>query len=256
MREAWKSIKSDWDSAVLVRWHPAILTGYVLLGAVLLATWWPVQGNGRLLWDQWDRDVFLAANGSLRSGGTWAAFWAATNTRLFDVVPGLLILGLYGTYLFAERARFWRQRFALGLMLMTFVVLWMRFVMKALLDHDRLSPTLIMPDPVLLSTMFDWPLHIKDFAQDSFPGDHAGVMVLVGLVMMHSVGWWRGLLVLVCTIPFALPRIYGGAHWFSDQVVGGISAGTFGAVVFLVLLGMRRSPHTRIVADGGTVSAC
>jgi membrane-associated phospholipid phosphatase len=255
MRKAWKSLGSDWDRAVIVRGHPAILTGYALLGALLLATWWPVQGDGRALWDQWDRDAFLATNGSLRSGGAWAAFWAATNTQLFDLVPGLLVLGLYARHMFADGARYWRERLALAAMLLAFIVLWMQFAMKALLDHGRMSPTLVLPDPVLLSTMFDWPLRIKDTSIDCFPGDHVGVMLFVGLVMMHVVGWRQGLLVLLFTIPCSLARVYGGAHWLSDQIVGGGFAGMLGAMVFLTLLKMRQSAHTQIAADRGAVSA-
>lgn len=255
MRKAWKSLGSDWDRAVIVRGHPAILTGYALLGALLLMTWWSEWGTGRPLWDRWDRETFAALNGSMREGGAWAAFWAAANTRLFDLLPGLLILSIYARYMWADGARFWRQRFGLGLSMLVFTVLWMRFVMKALLDHERASPTLVLPDPVLLSTMFDWPLRIKDTSIDCFPGDHVGVMLFVGLVMMHVVGWRQGLLVLLLAIPSALPRVYGGAHWLSDQIVGGGFAGMLGAMVFLTWLKMRQSAHTRTAADRGAVSA-
>lgn len=255
MQKAWRSFWIDDDTAVVVRAQWGILTGYALLGVVLLGAWWFDWAGWRAAWDGWDRAVFLAANESLRSGGSWAAFWAATNTRLFDVVPGALILSLYAHYLIADDGRFWKRRFELGLLIFAFTVFWMQFVMKELLDFGRVSPTLVLPDSVLLNQMFDWPLHIKDRSTDCFPGDHMGVIVLVGVIMFHVAGRWRGLCILLAAIPFALPRIFGGAHWFSDQLIGGGFAGLLGATVFLGVLKLRPDPHMRTATDGAAVSA-
>jgi hypothetical protein len=255
MQKAWKSLWIDGDAAVMVRAQWGILTGYALFGVVLLGAWWFDWAGWRVAWDGWDRAVFVAANDSLRSGGSWAAFWAATNTRWFDVVPAALILSLYAHYLFADGGRFWKQRFELGLWVFAFIGLWMQFAMKALLDFGRASPTLTLPDPVLLSEMFDWPLHIKDSSMDCFPGDHVGVMVLVGMVMFHVAGRWRGLCILLAALLFALPRIFGGAHWFSDQLIGGGFAGLLGAVVFLGVLKLRPGPHMHTATDRTAVSA-
>ena len=213
-----------------------LLLGYAGLAFALLASFLWLPGS-RAVWLQLDERVFRWANASLADPGPWQTFWALANSRLFDLVPAALMLGLYASWMFAERARHWRARAGLGVALAAFTLLWVQKIIKTWLDDGRLSPTLALPDPVRLEfeRAVDWVPMLKDHAHNSFPGDHAGVSLLVALVIGHVCGWRRGA-ILIAALPLLMaPRVFGGAHWFSDQVVGGGFVGLAGAAVFLAL---------------------
>ena len=80
------------------------------------------------------------------------------------------------------------------------------------------SPSLTLQPAYLLSEMYP-SLHPKDMSKDSFPGDHAGVLMAVAcFLLLHRVN----LIVLMLTIIFIMSRMFSGAHWFSDVAVGGV----------------------------------
>ncbi len=211
-----------------------LLFGYVALGFALLASflWLP---DSRAFWLGVDERVFRWANASLADPGAWQSFWAIANSRLFDLVPAVMMLGLFASWMFAEQGRHWRARAGLGFALAAFTLLWVQKIVKPLLDDGRLSPTLALPDPVRLERAVAWVPMVKDHALDSFPGDHAGVSLLVALVIGHVCGWKRGVLLLAALPLFMAPRVFGGAHWFSDQAAGGGFIGLVGAGLFLGL---------------------
>jgi membrane-associated phospholipid phosphatase len=160
-------------------------------------------------------------------------FWAVTNSRYFDIVLGLAILGTFAFWLFAEQRRRFVGRFLFGMAMAVFILVWMHEVMKWLLDHGRMSPTLVLPDAVRIGNAFDFIPKVKDSSHDSFPGDHFGVALMIGLILCHVAGWRIGGTLLLIAMLSALPRLAGGGHWFTDQVVGGGFAGLLGAAVFL-----------------------
>ena len=211
--------------------------GYAMVGFALLASWqW--SESGRQLWQQLDEHTFRRLNGTLADPGAWQTFWALANSRLADVVPALLLLGPYAVWIYSGTRRHWSVRIGLGAGLAAFTLLWNQQVVKPWLDQGRLSPTLVLPDPVRLEhePAVAWIPWVKDHAVHSFPGDHAGVFILVTLVIGHVCGWrlaWPALVAL----PFLmLPRLFGGGHWLSDQVVGGGFVGLVGAALFLGIL--------------------
>lgn len=222
------------------RWET--LGAYVLLGVALLLSWLAFDSS-REIWDAWDETTYLNLNGSLAAGGDWLAFWAVCNSRYFDLVPGVLTLALYATYLFEQRGAFFAQRFKFGLAMATFTVLWLTLVIKGTLETERASPSLVYSEAIRIGKALEWVPRVKDYSDYSFPGDHAAILLLVSVIILHVCGRRRGAIALVITVLFALPRLVGGAHWLSDVVVGGGFAAFTGAAVFL---GLRRflAQHT------------
>lgn len=212
------------------------LLSYLALAGLLLASFVAIDAT-RSAWLAADTATFRALNGSLVQAGAWQTFWAIANSRLFDAVPAALLLGLYAHWMAADAGRHWRARAGLGCALAVFTVLWVQKAVKPLLDDGRLSPTLVLPDAVRLESepAVAWVPMLKDHAENSFPGDHAGVFLLVALVIGHVCGWRRGTVALLALPLLALPRLYGGGHWLSDQVVGGGFVGLAGAAIFLAL---------------------
>src|SRR5699024_7121806 len=56
----------------------------------------------------------------------------------------------------------------------------------------------------------------------SFPGDHATVVSTFVFLLWVLAGWRYGLAASVIAIIACMPRLVAGAHWLTDDVVGGI----------------------------------
>ncbi len=71
----------------------------------------------------------------------------------------------------------------------------------------------------MISEGIDW-MFVKDYSRTSFPGDHA-VIVLQWIGFLCFFGKLRfGIPATLIAGPFLLPRLIGGAHWFTDEFVG------------------------------------
>lgn len=64
-------------------------------------------------------------------------------------------------------------------------------------------------------------MEIKDRSSRSFPGDHASVLLLWTAFLSLFTRGKRLLLVWLTGIFLLLPRLVAGAHWLSDNLVGG-----------------------------------
>ena len=214
-----------------------MLAVYASTGLALLGSWlWYEPGHE--LWQALDEHTFRCLNGSLAEPGLWQTFWALANSRLADALPAALLLLPFAHWMAADERRHWRARAGIGVTLALFTLLWNQQIVKPWLDRGRCSPTLALPDPVRLEQepTVAWVPWVKDHAEHSFPGDHAGVFILVTLVIGHVCGWRRAWPALVALPFLMLPRLFGGGHWLSDQIVGGGFVGLVGAALFLGLL--------------------
>lgn len=64
---------------------------------------------------------------------------------------------------------------------------------------------------------------LKDRSSQSFPGDHASVLLIWGLFMgVFSRSITQFLVVWGLTLLFMLPRLVAGAHWGQDDYIGGV----------------------------------
>jgi membrane-associated phospholipid phosphatase len=90
---------------------------------------------------------------------------------------------------------------------------------------QRASPSLTIDGAVRLTKMFpDWQAHwyLKDSSNQCFPGDHASVLLLWAMLLSLHARGRRLLLIWLLTAVFMLPRLVSGAHWASDDFVGGL----------------------------------
>jgi membrane-associated phospholipid phosphatase len=206
-------------------WRWPALFGLHLAAALLLASWlWP---SGQAFWAQLDNATFALLNGSLAPQSLWSGVWAIASLRLFDLLAAGLMLTLLirKDWLFNQTDR-WQALFtfiALLAILLVIRVIFGKFSTAYGWQHS--SPSLQILDSVRLSEQYPWlaeHLDLKDASKRSFPGDHASVLMLWGAFMALFARRGKLALVLGLTTLLMLPRLFAGAHWLSDDLVGGV----------------------------------
>ena len=208
------------------KWNLGRLALCNLVALALLGIWmWPT-GHG--LFNQFDEGLFHLLNQPLEQNAVWLHIWTVASMRPFDIVVGLILLSLLikGDWVFEAL----KVRAALfGFVSILILLLIIRTLFSKWLDHSSLqhdSPSMVLDGAVRLSDIFptlekNWEL--KDRSSQSFPGDHASVLLIWAMFMtvfsrtlMQRVVIW-GLAVL-----FMLPRLVAGAHWGQDDYIGGV----------------------------------
>ncbi|MCJ8169389.1 phosphatase PAP2 family protein [Atopomonas sediminilitoris] len=224
------------------RWSFAGLLVCFVLAVLLLASW--LFAPTHAVWESLDTQAFYLLNEPLAHYPAWAWVWAVGSVRVTDLaVAALMLLLVMRGDLFFPAAQ---VRLALIWLVMAMVLLLVlrtgfNQLVKAL-DWQHAGPSLQLT-AVRLSEMFvgweQWGL--KDASKRSFPGDHASVLMLWGLFLARVARWPAriGLLLLVCVL--MMPRLVAGAHWLSDNAVGGL---------FIALLSFTLSVHTPYVLRG------
>lgn len=193
----------------------------LLLGTIILGSW--ICPVSRIGWDAVDRAVFFYLNGSVATPSLWSHFWAVLNSRIMDLVPLLLLLPfLVVPDLVIDRNR--RITACCHLFIILIIMLIVRFSFEQITDilHWRgFSPTLTLQPAHLLSDMYP-ALNPKDTSNQSFPGDHSGVLMIVAsFLLLQGINRWNWFITGVAVF-FMLPRLIAGAHWFTDVAVGGL----------------------------------
>jgi membrane-associated phospholipid phosphatase len=190
------------------------------LGIGLFLSW--LLPETRLLWDHLDFTLFSAFNTSLGASHWWQIFWAVLNFRGADAIPAFIVMGLFAHYVFTH-ARDRRMEYAaIGLMMAFYVVIAMQCAHALFDDIDRKSPTEVLSNVYLLSELVPWA-HPKDRSDNSFPGDHGAVLLMVSAFLWYYTTRRYGLIAFAVTSFFVLPRLFSGAHWFTDIAVGSVS---------------------------------
>ena len=92
---------------------------------------------------------------------------------------------------------------------------------KKVLDFDRHSPSLEL-EPVHRITLLVPDVDTKDSSKDSFPGEHTMTLSVWVFLFWYFAGWRFGLVALSFGIIFSIPRLVAGAHWLTDDIIGGI----------------------------------
>ncbi|GAA0793086.1 phosphatase PAP2 family protein [Marinobacterium sediminicola] len=210
------------DPVFSTRWRPALLIGMHLAAAALLFSF--VNESGRALWRSLDAQIFFALNGSLFASETWASFWAWMNTREVDAISALVML-VFLVFPGLGLKRNQLQAGFTGFLLLMILMLPMREALSEYSVSSGLSghsPSLQLEPAYRFSTELP-DIPAKDSATTSFPGDHASVlMVWLGFLLFNA----RNLGTLAATalaLFLMSPRLFGGAHWFTDAAVGGLS---------------------------------
>ncbi len=221
-------------------WHPVVFTAGCGFCVMLLASW--LIEPTRSLWLALDEHFFFAVNRSLASSKGWPLFWAIANNRMVDVVSALTFVALYGHSV----GRHFKQQVDLSIargLLLTGMVVTAKQISEALaMLVGRMSPTLVYPGAVRLSELVPG-LPTKDAGHVVFPGDHATILlVCAGFLAFYlprssSVAAW------IAAVAFSIPRLIGGGHWLTDDLVGSV------AVAGFILSYVFATPLHRVVTD-------
>lgn len=212
-------------TVVGAHWRPMAFLTFNVVALLLLASWLCPIGHD--WWQQWDISLFTLLNGSLHQSIWWDWLWALTSVRVFDVLSGLLMLGLLIRTDWGFRAHQVYEA-CLTFIALLVILLIIRVLFSQLVEHmewQHSSPSLQIEQAIRLSKDFpilsEW-LDLKDQSNRSFPGDHASILLLWGLFVAYYAQGLKRFLTLALCLFFMLPRLIAGAHWFSDDFVGGL----------------------------------
>jgi membrane-associated phospholipid phosphatase len=174
----------------------------------------------RSLWLQLDTLVFRAMNNSLLWGKTWQWIWAIANVRAFDLVGALAMLSLFVQQAPGlSRPKLYRL---FSILLLTIITAVLAIQLGKGFPVDRHSPTLELENVNLLSQMVP-QLPAKDTSTDCFPGDHGLVLLIIAGFITFFLPRSHAVLAWCFAVLFTLPRLMGGAHWLTDELVGALS---------------------------------
>lgn len=200
--------------------------------AALLYGSWAWVSETRLLWDKVDAWVFFTLNGSLHHFPKTQLFWGIASTRLSDVISAGLMLGLFTHFVCTQPLPLAKERLAVfGLVIILLIVAGA--LTEELIEVKRASASLILAPVYRLSELISW-LPVKDSSQQSFPGDHAMVLLIVTHTLWHFGGRKYGGIMSIIMLIFILPRLVAGAHWMTDVLVGSafVSLVTVGLAIY------------------------
>jgi len=209
-----------------------------LAAAIVVASWYVPTTFA--LWEAVDRSVYLALNATVGWGSPVAEFWALTGDRRFDIIAAVIVVVVFMMSFMAGGSLLsFRRGLALGLYI-CFTLAFVILLQRQLLALPRAFFSLLIEPHHSISEFVPWS-RAKETTKTSFPGDHATVMLIITWF------WWRwggvklGLVALLLTVAFTLPRFAAGAHWLTDLTIG---AGVSTLVAVTVLNG---TPLGRVV---------
>lgn len=197
-----------------------------LFAAGLLCFWlWPPGQMLCVVFDEW---LFHLLNAPLASNPVWQHVWAVGSLRPFDALVGIILLTLLirGNWVF--KAVQVRQAFfgflAILLLLLFIRTLFSKLVAQMGWQHN--SPSMVIHGAIQLSDYFPalektWEL--KDRSSQSFPGDHASVLLIWAMFMSvfaRRIG--QVMVIWGLAVLFMMPRLVAGAHWGQDDYIGGV----------------------------------
>ncbi len=183
------------------------------------------------LWKTVDSNVFLALNGTMRNSATMQTVWGIANHRAFDLAALFWMVLLFVIYYLRnprEEERISLVQFGLY---MTIALLLVSGISELSIQFHRMSPGKIdelRRQAVVLSDLKEritWK--VKVASNNSFPGDHATVLLFIGSYIIYRLRSWYGVVAAAGMVVFSLPRLVGGGHWFSDIMAGSLSCYLF-----------------------------
>lgn len=188
-----------------------------VLGIALLAWYGTTHMNG--LWFTLDSAIFRFFNEKIVLGSNFSQLVAYANLRVMDVPVFLCMAGLYLYFFLQTDNTGKRKMIALGILMLFLGVLLKQAAKFSPIQH--ISPTLFFGDANRLSIFTD--IGAKDYSRVSFPSDHGTMLMIFAAFTARYFGKRAFCLAALLVIIFTLPRIAGGAHWFSDVYVGSFS---------------------------------
>lgn len=196
-----------------------------VIAILLFSLWaWPLT---RDLGMQIDTAFFKTINHSLSYNHMWATMWAIMSVRYFDLLVAVILLLFLIKPNWLYNAIFVRQAFfALVVLMLLQVVIRVIFTKCIqIIGWQHASPSMVIEGSYRLSEHFShWQpmFEIKDSSNRSFPGDHASVLMIWALFLsVFAYRFSQYFLIWVVTLIFMMPRLMAGAHWASDDYIGG-----------------------------------
>ena len=199
-------------------WNLPVLLASNLAAVLVLLSW--TYAPTRALWDALDTATFRALNGTLDGPRWWQITVAVSNNRKFDLVPFILIAIIFTVFFIEGKRRQLVRRSAAAVMVTVFILVLHKFVDLDVFQINRKSPTLVIDGAILVSEQV-LGIHSKDFSEKSFPGDHTLFLMMLNVFLWFYGGRRWGLLFVPVTLIFSMPRLISGAHWLTDDVIGG-----------------------------------
>ena len=205
-------------------WRVPILAVWQIVAVLLLLSWF-VEPT-RSVWLDWDEGFFRYFNDSLKTGSdSWRMLWALTNHRLFDGVSAGLLVLVFLVSAWRKGRETWVWHCAVVSVTVVAAVVGTRI--GHLIPVERPSATMLYADAFRLN---QWAsaFETKDISHSTFPGDHAMVALIGCGYAFHYLGRAYALAAFAAGIVIVMPRLVGGAHWLSDELVG---AGFIGILI-------------------------
>ena len=178
------------------------------------------------LWKKVDYNAFLKLNGTMKNNAVMQTIWGITNHRAFDLAAAAWMVLLFGCYYVRNPRGEDRVAIMQFGLYMTASLLLVAIISEASIQFHRLSPGEIgelKNKAIILSDLTDritWK--VKVGSSNSFPGDHAMVLMFIGSFIIYRLRSWYGAAAGFGIVAFILPRLAGGGHWLSDVLVGGL----------------------------------
>jgi membrane-associated phospholipid phosphatase len=224
-------------------WNIPLLISGLLFTFSLVITWrFPYTHH---LWDMADIGTFQFLNHNLEAKPQLQIFAALSNHRLFDLVTASFMFPPIYLYVMKKQGMHFNKHcshflaFALYCAVATISI---RFFINEVLELHRLSPSHLQDYVIRLSEVFP-RLHIRDASASSFPGDHTAVLMLWAGFLWRVGSWRYGIPATMFAALASLPRLIGGAHWLSDDLIGG------GIISVILLTWGYGTPLLQILSD-------
>ncbi len=229
-------------------WKPVFFVVGQLAAVLLLLSWWIEASPLKAFWEQLDRRVFFWLNGLLAEDQQSRTFWAVTNNRLFDLVGATLFGLIFLQFVIAGREQSAAQRIGLFFFLLLFSALVVVLVDQGFEKVERKSPSLVLKPVYKLSELVP-QIKSKDGSGQSFPSDHAIYLFMWSGFYFIFLSRLHGLLALILALILTTPRLVSGAHWFTDNYVGGLSIALVG-ITWMAATPLRRGADTWLTPFG------
>jgi len=114
----------------------------------------------------------------------------------------------------------------LGILLLLLFIRMLFSKLAAQMGWQHSSPSMVISGAIHMSDYFPglektWEL--KDRSSQSFPGDHASVLLIWGMFMtVFAKRIGQVLVIWGLALLFMMPRLVAGAHWGQDDYIGGV----------------------------------
>jgi membrane-associated phospholipid phosphatase len=206
-----------------ISWQIKPLLTFHVIAILLLGSW--LLPETRFLWDKLDLTIFSTLNSLIPTlGKDFSFILALTCHKKFDLImlAIIAILSSIPGFLFPKKD-FHKYIFTLGFLILCLVAI----LGQNLGLFHRLSPSLVVETA---NKLIEVSFETKTMTHDSFPGNHGMViMAWLGFVLLYSQRHSTKFFAIFIGVLFLLPRMTVGAHWFTDNFVGGASF----ALIFL-----------------------